>query len=480
MIKVTEWLDSLANKNAVLTDFSGASIIEVSYKEFMNCVSETAMEWSKLGVVAGSTVLLSLPSHLSLLIHTLALVKLGAAPAPISNHLTGETFRHICHTVQPCAILSTQAKMEQSLITEFEVKSARFAVFHPLKLFVRKNRAINSSLENCCILSTTGSTGLPKSVVHASSSLLQNALLHMNEIDKHEGGSYIASLPIFYSYGLVAGVLGALSKGKNIYFPEQPFYPRGWFDLCEQQNISLASITPSLLKRLLATDRIFPSTLRKLTIGGDLSDQEDLEQLQAVYSGDIYLTYGLSEAGPRVMTQKLKKNYTAEQGVPMGRPLSGIELKLDDAYSIDGDEYGELWVKTPTAMLGYLQDKQFRRDDFNGEWLRTGDIVRRTKGLEQDVFFVERKKNIIVSGGEKLYPGIIRNVLLQHPLVVEAMIFSLPSERWGNVPAAAIKLVSEAAENELPLILEWCKSRLRGIETPHKLVIEKDLIVSKK
>jgi acyl-CoA synthetase (AMP-forming)/AMP-acid ligase II len=220
----------------------------------------------------------------------------------------------------------------------------------------------------------------------------------------------------------------------------------------------------------------FPRSIRKLTIGGDHADERDIRKLKELYRGDIYLTYGLSEAGPRVLTHKLD-----QEGLGigcMGVPLRGVETRIDGELDGNGRLIGELLVRTPTRMLGYWEDGQFHRDDFEGEWLRTGDIVCEGEG-GSGLQFMERRKNMLITGGEKLYPGIIRKALLAHPNVVEARVDSTADDKQGFVPTAVVQLQqgAPATVNDLE---SWCKKRLRLAEIPRSFTIVPHLEVVKK
>ncbi|MFD0590156.1 class I adenylate-forming enzyme family protein [Paenibacillus sp. GCM10027627] len=474
--RLEDWFHIMGQSQAEVVDASVYPPLHVTYKELIEAVQATTEEWEHKGIQTGHIVVLAMPSNLTLLIHILALMRLKAAPAPISNLFGTETLSHICKTIHPAAILTSSGKLDEVLPSSFLASEQPFSFYTPnTKLYINQDVTPDTSMEGCLILSTTGSTGLPKSVVHLAENVIINAYLHTKSIEESRGGTYISTLPIFYSYGLIAGLFGALTLGKTIYFPEQPFSPHNWLDFCEQNNIALASITPSLLHRLVALDKPFPSGLKKLTVGGDSSNLNDLYKLRERFEGEIYLTYGLSEAGPRVMTNKLGPD---DRLWPyMGMPLDGVEVTLANSERVNGEEVGELLIYTPTAMLGYLDNHMFCRDDFVGDWLKTGDICARAIAFPEQLRFVERKKNIIICGGEKLYPGIIRNVLLQHPLVEEAKIIALDDARWGSVPSAIVKLSEAGTSSDLPGIMEWCKKYLRKVEVPRSIEADPNLKV---
>lgn len=158
---------------------------------------------------------------------------------------------------------------------------------------------------------------------------------------------------------------------------------------CNKYNVTLSSVTPSILKKILRVEREIPKCIETITIGGEQADLEDIEALRKRFDGNICLTYGLSEAGPRVFT-----NVVSEDRVDwynMGEPLDQVKVDLYNPVNEDEYEMGELIVSTPTVMLGYLQDGKIeRKGDFINEWLRTGDVCKRKIG-EEKYFYLERR-----------------------------------------------------------------------------------------
>jgi len=472
------WLDRAKRNHAnYLLDHSVTPFITRTYSEFASHVEEAAAEWRGAGIGAGHVVMLSMSSGLQLLTQITALLLVGAAPLPLTPQIAPEALEHLIEMANPAAVVVSAERPDSSLYREAVlVPHKPFGLKGRSRLYVRPSARRSELLYDCLLLSTSGSTGMPKIVVHRVANTFMNARLHMEAIEEQSGGSYSATLPAYYSFGLVAGLLGALQMEKNVYFPEMPFYPGEWLKSCEHNDITLVSITPSLLKRLVSMNKPFPRSIRKITIGGDHADEKDVRKLQELYRGEIYLTYGLSEAGPRVLTNKLGQE-GAGLGY-MGVPLRGVDTRIDGELDSSGRLIGELLIRTPTRMLGYLEGGQFHQDDFEGEWLRTGDIVceEGDTGLQ----FMERRKNMLITGGEKLYPGIIRKALLAHPNVVEARVDCTADDRQGFVPTAVVQLRQGETAAAVKELESWCKKRLRLAEIPRSFTIVPHLEVVKK
>ncbi|SFR57255.1 class I adenylate-forming enzyme family protein [Anaeromicropila populeti] len=431
-----------------------------SYGELVKRVEEEAGYWEELGVRKGSCVLFILPTSIDLLIHILAVLKIGATPSPISNVQSSVGYSYIQENLKPFLIYTTNKKIEISV--NFQETKHCFA--DKGRLFCCSDNQYNEIYKNSIVLTSSGSTGYPKSILHYADNIILNAQLHMEAIGEKPGGTYLSSLQAFFSYGLVAGIIGSLTMGKNIVMPERPFYPNTWFEYCQRFDITLSSMTPGLLKKLLRLDEPFPASLKKITIGGERADFNDIEILRSKYKGDIYLTYGLSEAGPRVCTNEILDTNKNEWQF-MGTPMSGVDIRI-----MDDMDSGELLIFTPTLMRGYVEKGNLLCNHssgiMNGNWLRTGDIcIKRNNHY----LYVERAKKIIKCNGEMIFPALIRNVIMEHEEIDDAVVVAKPNEAMGYEPIAYIKL--KDGVRAIPDLKRHCSKKLRLLEIPREFIV---------
>ena len=439
---------------------------QMSYPELSKRIDEQANEWLRMGVIRGSSVLLILPTSLNLIVHILALMKIGATPSPVSNALGRLAYQHICKNIQPFAIYSKD-------IVDIDAQNyvdSDHTLIDGCHLLINPENQFREIFQDNLILTTSGSTGFPKSILHKGNNSFLNAELHMQAINENSGGTYLSSLSAFFSYGLIAGIFGALLKAKNIVIPEKPFYPSLWFDYCNQYDISLSSITPGLLKRMLKIAHPFPDYLKKVTIGGEKADLLDVKKLRETFSGEIYLTYGLSEAGPRVFTNEIKEDYTLWPY--MGHPLSGVKVSLHAPKNVESVERGELIVDSPTNMLGYIINGQTERDSdfYDHNWLLTGDVCERN---DENMFkYIGRSKNIIKCNGEMIYPGLIRNAILLHPDVDDATV---EGRENGQIGQEVIAYISLKEGKQMPDLRRFCSKYLRLLEIPREFIESKNV-----
>jgi len=303
---------------------------------------------------------------------------------------------------------------------------------------------------------SSGSTGEPKAILHQLDHILLNAHLHAESIGLQESDKIGITLPLYYSYGLVANLFSGLLNQCEINFSYQVgSVDAEWID---HNAISVLSITPFIARKMDQPH----SSLRVLTIGGDILHCKQAQRLLNLYPDcEVYSTYGLTEAGPRVSTCRIDASILQGSFIlPLGKPLTGVTL------SIENDEkQGELWIHTPTHMLGYYLgiNDGFSPQYSNGTLIQTGDLYEERRG---HFYFIGRNKKIIFQGGEKIFPLMVETVLHHLEGVSDVMVASVNDEEKGQVAKAYI-----VAEESLTLhdVRKHPKQQLCGSLIPEQM-----------
>jgi O-succinylbenzoic acid--CoA ligase len=218
-------------------------------------------------------------------------------------------------------------------------------------------------------------------------------------------------------------------------------------------------------------DQPYPSSLRCVLLGGGPAP-EPLLQRCATLGVPVVQTYGLTEAASQVAT--LEPEDALRKLGSAGKPLFGTELRIEDAdgaFLAPGAE-GEIVVRGPTVTPGYLNRPGPTARAIRDGWLHTGDIgYLDAKGY---LYVLDRRDDLIVSGGENVYPAEIEAVLQSHPDVLEAGVWGAPDQRWGQVPIAAVVLrpgVSVTAD----ALIAHCRERLAAYKTPVRIELRTEL-----
>jgi O-succinylbenzoic acid--CoA ligase len=280
-----------------------------------------------------------------------------------------------------------------------------------------------------------------------------------------EDDRWLACLPLFHVGGLAILLRGAIYGTTAIV--HESFDAARVNASIEQDGVTIISVVANMLQRMLdeRRDRPYPATLRCVLLGGGPAPEPLLRRC-ADLGVPVVQTYGLTEAASQVATlapeDALRKLGSA------GKPLFGTELRIegpDGEVLAEGGE-GEIVVRGPTVTPGYLNRPEATARTIRDGWLHTGDIGYLDG--EGYLYVLDRRDDLIVSGGENVYPAEIEAVLQSHPNVAEAGVFGAPDERWGQVPVAVIVLRPGGSISAEALIAH-CRERLATYKTPARI-----------
>jgi acyl-CoA synthetase (AMP-forming)/AMP-acid ligase II len=225
------------------------------------------------------------------------------------------------------------------------------------------------------------------------------------------------------------------------------------------------------------------SSLRVILSGGASIAPEVVRSIIQIFGCDYIQTYGMTETSPYLTFSILKRHL---QDLPSedqlkyksktGRPFMGVDLKVVDEngnpVAPDERQVGEIWVRGDTVTPGYWNRPQETQAAFIDGWLRTGDLaVVDTEGY---VNIVDRKKDMIVTGGENVYSIEVENVLYMYPKVLEAAVFGVPDETWGEAVAAAVVLKAGETATEAEVI-RFCKQHQASYKAPKFIIFLDEL-----
>jgi o-succinylbenzoate---CoA ligase len=311
------------------------------------------------------------------------------------------------------------------------------------------------------IIHTSGTSGKPKGAVLTYGNFFYSAMASAYRIGHLPDDKWLCVLPLYHVGGLSI-LLRAVLNGTTVDL-------RPKFDVDEinhalsNKEISLVSLVPTMLYRLL--EKGTPEKWKKLRLillGGAAASIELLEECRA-RKLPVATTYGLTEACSQVATALPHELY-AKMGT-VGKPLMFTELKIVDEQGKPkkAGDYGEILVKGPTVMQGYYNNPEATAQALRDGWLHTGDIGYLDS--DGDLFLVQRRSDLIVSGGENIYPAEIEAILRQHPAVKEAVVIGLEDAEWGQKVAAAIQLRDGQFTTEAELIA-FARQQLAGYKIP--------------
>lgn len=314
---------------------------------------------------------------------------------------------------------------------------------------------------------TSGTTGFPKGVMLRHSSIVNNARLWVDRVEIPDGAGMLLPMPLFHTAGCVMGVLGALDRRTKLVLMPL-FEPALFLELIELERPHYAGSVPTML--IAAMDhpdaaRRDLSSLRSVVSGGAQVPEALLRRVEDTLGVDFTITYGQTECSP-ILTNGLPSDSAEDKGLTVGKPLPHTEIRITDPVSLETvalGETGELWARGYFTMSGYydMDEATSKALTFDG-WVRTGDLA--TMDARGYCRIVGRLKDMIIRGGENLFPAEIEEVLYRHPEVAEVAVVGLPDEHWGEVVGAFVR----PHDFEAPPTVAELRAHMRAVLSPQK------------
>jgi fatty-acyl-CoA synthase len=326
---------------------------------------------------------------------------------------------------------------------------------------------------------TGGTTGRPKGVMLPHRSMVHNVLTQLADHEVPHLPRFLASAPLTHATGL--GVLPTLLRGGTVVI-EQGFDPGRFLDIVEAERVNCISAIPTMVYSLLDHERPETRDLSSLEViwyaTGPMSPvrlAEARERIGSVFSQ----IYGQTESTGTgtVLPKAAHETASLEQLASCGRPVVGNRVRLidDDGHDVAVGEVGEIAMRSRGVMLGYRNLPQETEAALKGGWLHTGDLARQDgEGL---LYIVDRKKDMIISGGFNIYASEVESTLTQHPSISSAAAIGVPDEKWGEKVTAFV--VARPGQKVDVLALQSFVKQVKGsMYAPKEVVVLDSLPVT--
>jgi fatty-acyl-CoA synthase len=315
---------------------------------------------------------------------------------------------------------------------------------------------------------TSGTTGFPKGALLHHRGLVNNARLTFGRAGVREGETVLNFMPMFHTSGCACLTLGAAQSGSTMIIAAL-FDPGRMLDIIEAEKLGFVMGVPTMLVGLLEAQSVLArdlASVRMIVSGGAMVPPELVRRVREVFGCDFETVYGQTESSP-VVTQTAADDSLDDLCGTVGRALPQTEISIRDPATntvVPVGQVGEICARGYCVMLGYNDnpDATAKAIDPDG-WLHTGDLG--TMDARGYVRVTGRVKEMIIRGGENLFPAEIENILLEHPDVAEVAVVGVPDERWGEVVACFMRLTPGAAFD--PAVLRaHCRVNLSPQKTP--------------
>jgi long-chain acyl-CoA synthetase len=443
-----------------------------THRQFNSRVNRLANAMRALGLRQGDRVATILDNSLEVLEIYQAVAKTGIVVVPLSPLLRGESLVTLINDADTVAVITMRSMVAHvdAVRDRMDVPSDRFILtdaddvtgyrdYHALASASSEDEPPGVEVSDddpYNIIYSSGTTGDPKGIVHthyvrmayctgfASSYRIkpESVILHAGSLVFN--GSFLTLMPAFY-----LGATYVLMPG---------FDARKMIDLMRVEKVTHVLAVPSQIIALLAEadfDAVHLPGLEMICSVGASLHLQHKEALARRLPHRFYELYGLTEGFVTILDRDDFPAKPGSVGVPP--PLYEMRIVNEEDRDLPAGEVGEIVGRGPITMPGYYKRPNLTADALRGGWLHTGDLGY----VDEDgfLYLVDRKKDLILSGGVNVYPRDIEEVVIQHPAVTEVAVFGAPDERWGESPIAAVRLEppSGAKADE---VREWVNARL--------------------
>jgi acyl-CoA synthetase (AMP-forming)/AMP-acid ligase II len=330
------------------------------------------------------------------------------------------------------------------------------------------------------IIYTSGTTGLPKGAMLNHRNLISAVCNSVMSWERTPDGVTLMPWPLCH----VAGYIVPLThtNGRPLVLM-RGYEPEAFLAHIERYRITDASVAPTMLSMLLRHPKIASydlTSIRRMGYGAAPMPLEVLKRGMAQFPQARFLTgFGMTELGGNVLYQSPDAHLRALAGEPellasVGRPmpLGAVRVVDDQLDDVEVGEVGELVVRAPQVTMGYWANPAATEEAFAGGWFHSGDLARRDD--EGNFYIVDRKKDMIVTGGENVYSREVEEIIYRHPSVAEAAVVGIPDEMWGEKIVAVVQL-REGAASDSDAIIRLCQDNLAGYKKPRQVVFVDEL-----
>ncbi|MCP5095529.1 MAG: o-succinylbenzoate--CoA ligase [Chloroflexi bacterium] len=483
---MTDWL---AERTAVSPHTTALIIGEQqwTYRELNTAVSAHATHLHNNGIQPGSHLALLMPNSFATVCLIHAAARLGVVLVPLNTRLTTTELAWQLQQADATTLVVDESftkigsELKEKANCQLLIANRQLSIGREPSSFTIHHSpfTIHHSLQ--AIVFTSGTTGQPKGAMVTFDNHFASAMASAYRLGLQENDRWLSVLPLYHVGGL------AVIFRSCLYGTAVILHPRFHLDTINYSlntyQPTLISLVPTMLYRLLNTRTHWPQSLRLILLGGAAASPELVERANnltinpstssgqansqfTIHPSLVATTYGLTEAASQVATQTPAN--TIKKPGSVGKPLLFITIAIVDENGrcLPNGTYGEIVVSGPTIMQGYYNNPQATEKAIRNGRLHTGDIGYLDE--DGDLWLVQRRSDIIVTGGENVYPAEVENVLRGHTAVANACVVGIPDPEWGQQVTAMIQLHlnhSLTAEE----LLTFSRDLLAGYKQPRQI-----------
>ena len=475
-------------ENRVMEQGEQATLIfegrEITNVEMLRASKKLATALKDLGVKRGDRVILQMPNCPEALQSFSAVWRMGAVIVPINYLIGEEETAYIYQDSGTKVVISNQAflpKIRAGRVKAPEVKTVILIDDDVPEGTLSYRQLVENSQEEhnivetqddeiAALIYTAGTTGRPKGVIHTHHSLYANAKMQYETVPLPDGITSISVLPLCHSFGIATMNNGLFRTGRTVLL--NSFDMDVIFSSIEKYRANIMAGVPTMYVYML----LYPepqkynlSSMKYWISGSAPLALETWNKFKGVFGFEIIEGWGLTEAGANNSVNPLDG---VKKVGSIGLPMKGTEMRIVDDHgnALTPGQQGEIVIRGPQLMKGYWNKPEETAEILIDGWLHTGDVGY----VDDDGYFwiTDRKKDLIIKGGENISPRTIEEVLFMHPKVSEAAVIGMKDDIYGeNIKAFLVLNPGETATAEE--IIEYCRTKLTNFLLPKEVAFLK-------
>jgi len=457
----------------------------ITYGELNTRCNQLAAGLKQRGLSAGDRCALMMPNSIQTITAYNAIAKLGAVVIPINFLYRKHELAHIFSDAKPKAFIGAVPYLDEvrpilGASADTTIRLALEATGDDQFLDLQSAYADETDFptyaaddnDTLNILYTSGTTGVPKGVMLTHGNLASEARILAEMREKLDPQAVVIGvLPLYHIYGITSVLNVSMYLGITIELFTQ-FEPEKVIAVAEKEEQAILFAVPTMYNRLIQTAADNPPqnpSLKFCVSGGSSLPVEFLHRFESMFHTKIYEGYGLTEAP--VCVENPYGGLTKPGAI--GLPIPEFSAKIIDpaGAEVKPGENGELLIKGPGVMKGYLNRPEETAETLRDGWLYTGDIAR----ADEDgyIYIVDRKKDLVIRGGYNVYPREIEEILYQIPEILEVAVIGIPHDDLGE-EVAAIVVLKDGADMDPQAIRNFVKKRVAPYKYPRIVRINRD------
>ena len=458
----------------------------VTYGEASQQINRLANAFGSVGIHKGDRVALLSKNSIEYMFVYFAASKAGVVPVPLNYRLAPQEWAYIINDSQAKMLISSAEYLEAADGIRSELETVREYVSiaapgtvdwigyqgwvegqptDPPEQYISED-------DDLIQMYTSGTTGRPKGAVLTQSSVTANVAQAMPFFTLERSQRFLIVAPLYHIASAFCA-FSAVAQAASLFIHED-FNPVEVVRALDEERISWGLLVPAMIQACLvaapdAAQRKF-SDLECLGYGASPIAEETLRRAMEVFKCDFVQAYGMTELSPCATIMSADDHRRALEDKPelllsAGRAVMGTDVRIvdEDDNPLPNGTMGEIVVRGPQVMKRYWNLPDETADALRGGWMHTGDAG--TLDEEGYVYIQDRINDMIVSGGENVYPRVVEDVIFKHPAIADAAVFGVPDDEWGEVVKAVVLLREGASATEDELI-EFCRGQMGGFECP--------------